>query len=694
MRKRSTEILQRLLKSPDEPLELQKLQEQYHITDKTLKNDLQEILDFAGTHALQKALQLKGSQLRVADKKMSRQLEQAVQSMDPYHYKMSLEERKLYIAIALLYHEGYYSMQELADELYVTRATIMNDCKVVDQFLKAYKVRFTAKSKRGIRVEGDESRIRLLLIGIFRSLIPAPQDEKAFFTGFMVQKAGFQYALHDVTKIMSEYLRKNNTLLAKTDFFDIAVCVFVIVNRIRQVKSFEEEADTASLQLDTIGEMVSCVARKLGMIFMTRQDIVSIERIILRQGVAPKIQSVNDFELYGVICHFLFEISSEIDINIQSDDLLVKSLVSHMKSMDNWDGVDFDIQKQYGSFDAFTRIRDAAEHKYYILEKYLQYSLSARMKDSIVIHICAALLRNKINMSTFNIIVSCPGSMATSKYLEAQIKNYFNFNVVDTMTTKRIEAAGGNFEGVDFIISTVDIQDSALPVVVVSPLITVEDINKIQSAAFRQKQVHLDEWSQYPLLTRLHAVYTSGEEEKIQYLNKELTRVLQALSGMEAQEQKASSLLGMLKPKYIKINDVRMDWKQAMRFASEDLIRDGYFDESYVQEAIGNVEEYGSYIIVGQGIALAHASREAGVYEDGLSLLVAKEGIVFDEEKTVYLLFFFSQKGNTDYLNLFKEIIELGRNQKELQTILSQKTGAAVHRAISDVLTQAIPKMG
>ena len=52
-----------------------------------------------------------------------------------------------------------------------------------------------------------------------------------------------------------------------------------------------------------------------------------------------------------------------------------------------------------------------------------------------------------------------------------------------------------------------------------------------------------------------------------------------------------------------------------------------------MREAIGNVEEYGSYIIVNKGIALAHARKESGVYEDGLSLLVSKDGILFDEAR-------------------------------------------------------------
>ena len=125
-----------------------------------------------------------------------------------------------------------------------------------------------------------------------------------------------------------------------------------------------------------------------------------------------------------------------------------------------------------------------------------------------------------------------------------------------------------------------------------------------------------------------------------------------------------------------------------MQEASDDLRKDGYFDTKYVEEAIENVEEYGNYIIVSKGIALAHASNKgSGVYEDGISLLVAKNGIFFEDGDIVYLMFFFSQKGETDYLDLFKEIIELGKNQDNIEKIKKLGEGADVYSLIEEILS-------
>lgn len=691
MKKRSTEILQRLVANPDEELSVRKLLREYHISEKTLRKDIEEILNFIRDAGVGPTLSFDSRSLRLEQNQDTQALSDAIYSMNLYDYKMSLEERKIYIIITLLNHKRYYSMQELSDEMYVTRNTIINDCRMVEDYLKEHQISFIAKSKMGIKIEGEEVRIENLLIDIFYSLIPSTQCENSFFVRFIMQKAGFHYLLSDVIYQMDRFTRKNNIIFAKEVFFEIAICVFVLLNRMRQAEYVRtvRSVSGSPLQLDMIGNMVDYVAAGLGASSVSRSDIISVEKIILLRDLHPKIRSINDFELYGVICHFLLEISNEINIDISSDDLLIKSLIPHVKSMSNWGDTEFDIEKDYGDFYVFSKIKAIAEKKFYILERYLQYKLDTKMQDSIVIYICAALLRNKENLCPCNVIVSCPGSMATSKYIAAQVKNYFNLNVVDTMTAKKVEAVGGNFKNIDFIVSTVAIHDSALPVVVVSPLLTIADINRIQGLAFQKsRKIPSEMRKKHLILSKIYSIYQTGDSEKIARLNSELEKTLEKISVVKSEATSQPALLKMLKPRYIKITDQKLEWKQAMQEASDDLRKDGYFDTKYVEEAIENVEEYGNYIIVSKGIALAHASNKgSGVYEDGISLLVAKNGIFFEDGDIVYLMFFFSQKGETDYLDLFKEIIELGKNQDNIEKIKKLGEGADVYSLIEEILS-------
>lgn len=676
MKKRSTEILQRLLKNPNEELSQQKLADEYHISEKTLRNDIQEIMEFTKDMGTTNALSCGSQGLSLNEGQDIRSLMDAIYAMDPYQYKMSPEERKIYITVVLLYHEGYYSMQQLADELYVTRNTIINDCRLADSYLKSYGIPFVAKNKLGIRIDADEEKIQELLVDMFLGLISDIKQESTFFVRFITRKAGFIYSLKDIIFYMNGFTKENHLIFAQEVFLDIAVTIFVMMNRFCHVRYMNPPGEEPSFsgQFDIIGNMVRHVANEAGNLALKDHEILAVEKQILRLRLHPQIQSMDDFELYTVISHFLLETGSALGFDLHFDDLLVKSLVSHVKGMNVWNDADYEWNLEYDDYNAFLWVQKASEDKFWILEKYLHYPLTPRMKDSIIIHICAALLRGSNNNNNISVIVSCPGSMATSKYLEAQIKNYFNFHIAATMTARQVEEAGNSIADADFIISTVPIPESRLPVIIVNPLITIDTINQIQNMALRQKKHFLprnmpDSRARFPLLARIHSIYESGNIQKIDYLNRELQKVLDDFFYLESRIGTNFVLLDMLKWKYIKVIEKKLEWRQAMKMVSEDLVRDGYFDERYVREAIGNIEKYGNYIIVNKGIALAHASREAGVFEDGISLLVCRDGIAFDEGDVVYLLFFFAQKGDTDYLDLFKEIIELGKNQEDIGKI-------------------------
>lgn len=682
MKKRSTELLQRLLDGQNTVLYLSKLQEEYHISEKTLRNDIQEMADFLDDAKLPDALSVNSRSVSLSGAYGLREIRSLISNMDLYDYKLSLDERKQYIIITLLYNDGYYSMQQLADEMYVTRNTIVNDCKIVEEFLQDYDVSYTARSKKGVRIICDPMQRSDLLVDIFCAIIPSMSYERGFFAQFIVRKLGFSHQLREIIFHMNQYTRQNNIIFGGEVFFEIALCLFVLLNTME-----DRQRSSDPLELDILGDMISYVAREMGFA-IGDSDVVSIEQAILQRDLKPEIQSINDFELYGVISHFLLEVGREINIDIQNDDLLVKALLAHIKDMKNWGGVEFDINDEYAEIGLISNVHQSVEDKFYILENYLRYQMDENMKASIIIHICAALYRHQENSAPCNVIVSCPGSMATSKYLEAQVRKYFNLAIVGTMTTKQVMRQQDEMAGVDFIISTVNIPDCTIPVVVVSPLLTVEDINKIQNVAFKKHRQEIPTKVEgFPLLERLLMVYSTGDRKKIAYLDRELKRVLEEVFRIESEAAKKSALMQMLQLKYVKVLEGPLEWRDAMKMASKDLIRDGYFDNSYLQKAIENVEEYGSYIIVNQGIALAHANRDAGVYKDGIGLLVARDGITFEDGETVYLMFFFSQKGETDYLDLFKEIIKLGNDANNVKKMRQMERSGDVYQLIVEILT-------
>ena len=71
------------------------------------------------------------------------------------------------------------------------------------------------------------------------------------------------------------------------------------------------------------------------------------------------------------------------------------------------------------------------------------------------------------------------------------------------------------------------------------------------------------------------------------------------------------------------------DREQAIRASGELLVASGRVTAAYVEQMLAAVEEFGPYIVIAPGIALAHARPSAAVLETGLSLAVLAAPIEF-----------------------------------------------------------------
>jgi PTS system ascorbate-specific IIA component len=71
------------------------------------------------------------------------------------------------------------------------------------------------------------------------------------------------------------------------------------------------------------------------------------------------------------------------------------------------------------------------------------------------------------------------------------------------------------------------------------------------------------------------------------------------------------------------------DWREAVRLAGEALARSGATEQGYGDRMIQVIEEFGAYIVIAPGLALAHARPGPDVNHDGLSVVTLDEPVVF-----------------------------------------------------------------
>ncbi len=128
---------------------------------KTIKNDMKELNRLLEGSALVESVSGRYA-LFILDERTFREKKQTVYSQNDYMNSPS--KRYGYILNRLMHEEGAVLIDDLADEICVGRTTINGDLKKLREMLESYQVGIVGRTNTGIRLEGDELSIRLLVL--------------------------------------------------------------------------------------------------------------------------------------------------------------------------------------------------------------------------------------------------------------------------------------------------------------------------------------------------------------------------------------------------------------------------------------------------------------------------------------------------------------------------------------------------
>ena len=128
---------------------------------KTIKNDMKELNRLLEGSALVESVSGRYA-LFILDERSFREKKQTVYSQNDYMNSPS--KRYGYILNRLMHEEGAVLIDDLADEICVGRTTINGDLKKLREMLESYQLGIVGRTNTGIRLEGDELSIRLLVL--------------------------------------------------------------------------------------------------------------------------------------------------------------------------------------------------------------------------------------------------------------------------------------------------------------------------------------------------------------------------------------------------------------------------------------------------------------------------------------------------------------------------------------------------
>ncbi|MBE5968030.1 MAG: transcription antiterminator [Lachnospiraceae bacterium] len=668
MNKRTISIIQELCKL-EKSINISELSEQFQVSERTIRNDLNAINEILKEHSMAELALKKGGQIARSNEFGNILTLISQKDYDYYNYKLSKEERKKIASVLLVSTSEYITLSTIADNLFVSRATIINDLDDIKMFIKKGKLEVKSHPNKGLRVEGKESDKRLFLMRIARP--NAGMAEQDVVTRHISVQAGNRIAIQ---KIVYEQEHVYKSFLTDDSFQKILLYLGIMVNRNKKgeyVEPRKKKNNSKFLMAQDILRYISQYCH----INTTEDEVYFLSEILtMARYMKQKYSEKSAIKIQLITRQFIERISEELGTNLNGDYDFFENLSNHLESVFK------EAPAAYPDNPVINEVLEENQEVVRVVKKelpvikqYVKREITEIEIGYIAVHVCAAIERKKNKEIAFHVIVVCHAGIGTSQLLLEKLKKHFSFQIVDIISSH--EAKNLESGRADFIISTVPLNGCKLDYVIVSPLLNDEDyirvgnkIDTLRNSRHLPSRVEDKEVTAKGLLDIITPVVYDTVPEEARILMKKLRKIVRDYfkQSIEADAEIFSPYLHHLLPgTHIQLDVECTDWHQAVYKSAEKLLELGYIEERYIDAMIKNIEENGPYIVLSKGFAVPHEGLEQGSVKVGMNLIRLKTPVPFGEEELdpVEFVCCLSAVDHKTHLKAFFNLVNMLKNE-------------------------------
>ncbi|MFJ5622595.1 BglG family transcription antiterminator [Peribacillus loiseleuriae] len=398
------------------------------------------------------------------------------------------EEKKLQLLIALLQEESY-KIQSLAASLGVSITTLTTYLDELTDWLTHSNVQITRKRGVGVELFGTEANKRKALANNFLLYFNEELIENLFLlqNGKFSKEMVLYYFLPEyfltIDRLVIATLNRLQPRLADGDYIGLIVHMCITMQRTESgflLEEYEEYSHELTEEYNLIVKICKEIEETYSVAF-TEADMIYLA-VILK---GSKLQAADTVPYDSVILsqkvkNFIRNVSSKLHVDLTMDFSLYQGLLAHMEP------ALFRLKQQMGLFNP---LKEEIKQKYPVLFMAVQTSVENEFVEIdyfpedeiafIVLHFGSALVIREEGISIKALIV-CPTGIGTSKMLASRVKK--EISEIDSIEISSIKdlQKHGNFKNFDVIISTVRLPFINKDNILVSPLLTEENILTIR----------------------------------------------------------------------------------------------------------------------------------------------------------------------------------------------------------------------
>jgi mannitol operon transcriptional antiterminator len=642
---RSTAILSHLAKAKTF-VSVGELTEKFHISRRTLYYDIEKINDWLKEHHLSIVKHVRSAGF-ILEEDAIIHVPEKLSTTKIWYYEYSVKERKGWLAIYLMTWDYPLFLEDLMKKVGVSRNTTIEDIKGLKNELVRFGLSLEFHRKSGYNIIGNEEDKRKAIVYYLQHVLPE-QNWQSFIAKIpMILNADADHfdlfnfeKLKAIQHMISESEQELNVQFTNEFLVSLSVRLLLFCRRVSQGKKISiDPVEIEVLQRTKQYEAAQTIGRKLSVLFemaIPEDEVFYITKHLLSSRVQFSeelyentshndsqilaeivTEMVTDFQKYACV---FFENRKEIEKNLL---LHVKPAYYRIKY-----GLEFEsdmtepIKEQYQ--DIFLLTKKVISH----LENVVGKIVNDHETALIAMHFGGWMRKAGANPAARkNALLVCTNGVGTSRLLLHQLEGLFS--TVDLVGSVSLREYEQNQYDVDFIISTVPLEERDKPVYVVSPILTELEKESLLKKVNGQIEARPVQNSSIEALMEIIQKHTQilDKESLVQDIKKYLYKPKKVVK-----ELGKPSLKDLLQSEFIQVEKEVKDWKEAIKIASEPLRKKGLITESYIQSMIDNVVKMGPYIVIAPKVAIPHARPEDGVNKLGISLLKLENPVSFSDK--------------------------------------------------------------
>lgn len=650
----TTEMLKKIVLSGKEYLSTETLMDFLSVSDRTVYNYWKKILKFLQDIGAEQFFSCDGKGFAFTGTEKDRDLiAEAVTQMSFYDYHLNSEERPWVIFLYLCTESSPVTIENFETILCVSRTTVITALRAARALAEEHHLSFRENTHYGISLEGNEFDRRELILKAAETL---HVKDSWYLKGhsFNPFTTLFEELFHlnkyeQITRSSIQNLKTSLDLhISDRKFYRLSFLLCLIMSRMSSVQSVffnyrQEDYVQHELLADTLLQSlkkesapdsyeIRYLAYKLKGLHITEQDITN---------------KYSELYISMIVKHLLQRLEFHYKTPFNSDTMLSGYLCAHIRAcyrrvMEKerlCNPLLEDIKKEYpNDFDLL-------KNNIYILENSLNISLNDDEIAYILMHILAAVERKKANSYIPGIVVACNTGMATGSLLAALIQKRMNVRIVAICQIQNLEEVVSSND-VDLVVSTIPASCSSVRTLVLNAIPTENDFRNLHSA----------------ILSLQENIQAVSSPILVQEENEPPHELI--------------SLNQLIDTDSILLDKEASSWKEAIIAAGELLLWKRCITVNYLNSMLDLVSQYGPYIVLTKGIALAHAAPTDGHLAPGFSMVRFKEPVIFDHEcnDPVSIVFSFTVPNTPAYTYTILEFMHMLRTPSFLQEMMRVKT--------------------